>query len=70
VLVGQIGLEHRRPVEHRSHLARPFLAAVVVDGHAGALGGERARARGADTSGCAGDEHPLACEPSLHERLG
>ena len=70
VLVGQVGLEHRRAVERGGHLARPLLAAVVVDGDAGALGGERARARSADPAGCAGDEHSLACEPGLHERLG
>ena len=39
MLVGQVGLEHGRPVERSGNLARTFLAAVVVDGHAGALAG-------------------------------
>ena len=70
VLVGQVGLEHRRAAELRGDLARPLLAAVVVDGDARALGRERAGAGGADAARCAGDEHALACEPGLHVRLG
>jgi hypothetical protein len=63
-------LKHRRAVESGGHLTCALLAAVVMDGHASALGCERPSTRGADAAGRAGDEHPLACEPGLHERLG
>ena len=59
-LVGQVGLQHRRAAERGGDLARPLLAAVVVDGDARALGRERARAGGADAARRAGDEHALA----------
>ena len=65
-LVGQVGLEHGRAAELGGDGARPLLAAVVVDGDAGALGRERARAGRADAARRAGDQHALPRETGLH----
>src|SRR5262249_28622594 len=45
---------------------RPVAAAVVVDDHLGALGGEETGAGGADPTGAAGDEHACLFEARLH----
>ena len=58
-LVGQVGLEHGRAAELGRDLARPLLAAVVVDGDARALGRERPGAGRADAARRAGDQHAL-----------
>ena len=69
MLIGEVGLDGRR-LEGTGELAGPLFAAVIVDDDAGALAGERPRARGADPSGSAGDEHALACETRFHAHVG
>jgi hypothetical protein len=64
-LHGEIGLNDRGAAELLRECSRPLLAAVVMNEHPRALGGKRPCARGADASGCPGDQHALALEPRV-----
>ena len=55
-----------RPARRRRALG-PLAAAVVVDDHLGALGGEKPHAGAADAARAAGDEDALSCQSGLHD---
>ncbi len=56
----------RRSAELGGDCRGPLLAAVVVDEHVRALGGEETGAGRADAAGGAGDHHALPCEAHVH----
>ena len=66
----EVGLRDRRAADLGCDRVRPLLAAVVVDEHVRALGGEQSRAGRADPAGGAGDDDALACEARVHEGVG
>ena len=55
----EIRLRDRRAADLLRERTRALLAAVVVDEHASAFGGERPRAGRADSAGCTRDTTPF-----------
>ena len=69
-LARQVRLGGRRAADLGGDCRGPLLAAVVVDEHVRALGGEETGAGRADAAGGAGDDHALPCEARVHEGQG
>ena len=65
-LVGQVGPHDRRAAELARNGVRPLLALVVVDDHPRTLGGEGARAGGADPARGARDDDAATVEAGVH----